>query len=105
MVDSTDSFLDYAFVRTEADGRFLLLIKLEPVFINADIDISLNDSSQLVISLVDSNKKFVSSNLPSDLYSQLANSFTQLVFSNSDGQPISSHLLEPLKPIKNRNRP
>lgn len=86
--------LEYAWIRTEADGQFTLLIKAESCFLDNEIDISLN-GSQLVISTED--KQFISSPLPLDLYESLAHRNTMSIFTDNDGNPIFSHNLDPLE--------
>ena len=94
---SKDDFMEYAYMRTEADNKYTLFLGIDPSILEQDADITLNDKNQVVLKL-SNGLELKTKPVEDDIYDSLSNRQTLVVFVNNDGDPIANNLLEPLKP-------
>jgi hypothetical protein len=93
--------LEHAFIRTEADEKYTLFLKIDPSLLEKDVDITLNNNQQLVMTF-DDGLVITTNNLSDDIYDSLANRQTLTVFTDEEGVFIANQVLEPLSKPKMR---
>jgi hypothetical protein len=89
------SLLEYAFIRTEADGKYTLFLKIDHSMLEKDVDITLNKNKQLLMTF-DDGFVLATNTLSDDIYDSLANRQTLTVFTDENGIFIANQVLEPL---------
>ncbi|NCQ51882.1 hypothetical protein GW796_08310 [archaeon] len=88
--------LSYSFIRTEADGKYVIFFKISKELLEQDLDINLNEKHQLFIK-TQSNQLFITKKLTDDIYDSLANRDTIAIFTDEDGEILSKQNLYALK--------
>jgi hypothetical protein len=95
------SLLEHVFIRTEADGKYTLFLKIDPSLLEKDVDITLNNHQQLVMTF-DDGLVLTTKTLSDDIYDSLANRQTLTVFTDEEGVFIANQVLDPLSKPKMR---
>lgn len=95
------SLLEHVFMRTEADGKYTLFLKIDSSLLEKDVDITLNSNRQLLMTFED-GLVLATDILSDDIYDSLANRQTLTVFTDSEGVFIANQVLEPLGKPKMR---
>lgn len=90
-----NSLLEHVFIRTEADGKYTLFFKIDPSLLEKDVDITLNNNKQLLMTF-DDGLVLYTKPLSDDIFDSLANRQTLTVFTDENGVFIANHVLEPL---------
>lgn len=96
----------YSFIRTEADGQYVIFLKIAEELLEQDLDINLNEHHQLSIKS-QSGQLFITKKLTDDIYDSLSNKDTLAFFTNEDGDIIAKQTLHALNsnlsiPIKRK---
>lgn len=98
---SNTSTLEHVFIRTEADGKYTLFLKIDPSLLEKDVDITLNNNQQLVMTF-DDGLVLATNILSDDIHDSLVNRQTLTVFTDDDGVFIANQMLKPLGKPKMR---
>lgn len=90
-----NELLEHAFIRTEADNKYTLFLKISPSLLEQDVNVDLNNNQQLVLTF-DNGLSLITNVLSDDIYDSLANRQTLVVFTDEEGVFIANHLFNPL---------
>lgn len=89
--------LEYHFIRTEADNKITLFLKVNKEIIGEELDITLTNNNELQIILEeDKETRFKTNVLPDLLYDNLQNKNTLVVFCDEEANFLAETVLPPL---------
>lgn len=90
--------LEYHFIRTEADNKITLFLKIKEDILNKELDLTLTENNELMIKIEDKEENILITNvLPNILYDSLYEKETLVIFCNEDAKFLAEITLNPLQ--------
>lgn len=88
--------LIYAYLRNEQDNTYTLFLKVEPSLVEQEIDIELTQSKELLVTDQYGNR-LITDILTDEIYYNLANRNTVIIFSDENGELLGKQMIGALK--------